>query len=252
MRQEEKQVATKLIRPNPSKEEKMEQSKKVARVRARRDEGIDSILISDISEYLEAYKDDEKIQAEIKRYHDTSKARETFKRLEKESLQRKMYNGRHDWGKDPVDDRETFQDDWWKTDALIKVANEGIAAEEKLDRSRKRKEFISKISGLTLLNNFRRKRKAKKKLESVAIDFLNGVFAGDYSFNNEESLSINLYNFIKFALQTKYMGCRGILTPSQLNDLVYEFKTQENLKDHDKATKKILLDFYKYFRENHK
>lgn len=247
MRKQEKQAVTYLIRPKLSKEERIKKSENEAIMRKRRDEGINSILIADVSEYLEFYKDDEKIQAEIKRYHDTSKAKETFKRLEKESLQRKMYNGRHDWGKDPVDDRETFWDDWWKTDALVAVANKGIKADNRQKRKRAIKDFFYVVSGRRFFTNLGRKKKEERGDNKIVQEFLEDFYLNSFRQNKHSKMSEVLADFLCFIYGRK--GFRGMMTDEMARKLADEFIELNHIKEVVNPDDKTLLAFYKFWRE---
>ena len=246
-----KQAVTELIRPKKlSKEEWKKKVVNEERIRKRRDEGINSILIADVSEYLEAYKDDENIQAETKRCRDTSKAGETFKRLDKERTQRQMYNGRHDWGKDPVDDRETFKDDWWKTVALVANSNKVTKIEAKRRRKQSIKKFFYIASGRRFLDLRRVKKDEEKADASIAQAFLDKVTLEAFKDNFDKPLSENLYNFIDFA--TDETCWLGILVRGDVEKMVSDFKEIKRLDAGDKINKQMLLDFGDYFHKNYK
>jgi len=252
MMKQEKQAVTNLIRPKLSNDEKNKKSENEARMRKRRDEDINSILIADISEYLEAYKDDEKIQKEIEKYRVSSRAIETFDRLESEKIQRDAR--KFVYGGDPIDDRETFQDDWWKTDALIKVANDGVKADEKQKRRRAVKDFFYKYSGRKFIDSHNKKKNEKKDIDDMVEGFLGKVALESFKTNSDNPLSVNMYDFLHYVIS--YKKWRLIISPSDTYKLLSKFKKQYENEDavleHSPLTAKLLKDLYHFFRKHHK
>ena len=123
MRKQEKQAVTHLIRPELSKEAKTKKLENEAIMRKRRDEGINSILISEVSEWhKEEYAD------EIKAQHKSSQARKNWRRIVK------------DKDRPSLEEVVKGQNDWWKTDALVANAN-------KLNKKGRIKRFFRNIFG---------------------------------------------------------------------------------------------------------
>lgn len=244
-RQKKSNITTKLIIPKKlSKEAEKKKLAHEAVIRNRRDE--DSVLIPDVSEYLESYKDDKKIQAEIKRCHDSSRAAETFNRLEQEAVRRQR---RVNWGAEPMDDRETYIDDWWKTDKLISVAKKGIARDKKCSRNRKIKDFFHTVSARKFLNNHNRKKKEEKENKAIAQEFHDDFYLKDFRENKRVEMSEVLAEFLCFIYGRK--GWRGIMTDDWAKKLAVTFIKQNNIKEVNPDIK-MFVRFYVFWRDGEK
>jgi len=237
----EKKISSDLIIPKLTVEQKKKKIENEERVRSRRDEDMESILISEVPREIQ-----EQEYEIIRQFAKTSKAQETFNRLEKESFLRKI--GKIAWGNDPTDDRETYQNDWWKHPALLSAAEKSLKEENK----RKRREGIKNLfyicSGLKFIADFNRDRKKSKEDKDMVQQFLDENSEEQFIDSRSNPLSQNLYDFTIFLI--KYKKWRLVMRAQAINDIIFDFKKQKSLKDDDLISKDILLDFYKYFREN--
>ena len=212
---------TKIIKPRKlTVEEKARKIEAEEKVRARRDEGIDCILISEVPTELK-----ERHKEEIKKFHASSKAKETFKRLEQEKVQRDAR--KFDWGGDPTDDRETFQEDWWKTDALIKIANEGIKRDKKKERRAKLKNMIYTYTGRKLFkiikNKLAEKSDEKNMIQSYIGDkyFESGLDGGKFD-------TIEIFvDFIYYAIE--YKKWRLCITREKAEQIARSYMLENNM-----------------------
>ena len=234
MRKQEKQAVTYSIRPELSKEAKTRKLENEARMRKRRDEGINSILISEVSEWHK-----KEFADEIKEQHKTSQAVASWRRLVKDRYSPSL------------DEVVEAQNDWWKTDALVAVANKGVKADNKQKRKRAIKDFFFIISGRRFLKRAKYNRQQKQELNSMVKDFLNYVPLKEHIRNDEEPLSANMYNFIHYILV--YKQWRLVISPSSTYEIISKFKDQyedeDAVMEHSPLTAKLLKDLYHFFRK---
>ncbi len=234
MKKQEKQAVTYLIRPKLSEEEKTKKLENEAVMRKRRDEGINSILISEVSEWHK-----EEFADEIEKQHKTSQAGKSWRKIVKDKYSPSL------------EEVIKGQNDWWKTDALISVANKGVKANEKQERKRAVKDFFYKYSGRKFIDSRNKKKNEKKDIDDMVEGFLSKVALESFKTNSDNPLSVNMYDFLHYVIS--YKKWRLIISPSDTYKILSKFKKQyedeDAVMEHSPLTAKLLKDLYHFFRK---
>lgn len=221
---------TKLMWKSKSREELDEEIRK----REIRDKNLSKrgILISEVPSDLKEYHAED-----IKKSQETSMAGEIWKRQHQRDYK----------GNGKIDTRKQMGEDWWNTPEIIAVAKKGIKAENKQKRKQKIKDFFYTYSGCKFFNNHNRKKKEDRENEEIAQEFYDSYYMKAFIGNERVEMSEVLAKFLSFIYGRK--GFRGVMTDEMTKNLAVAFMKQNNIKEVENPDIKMLLAFYKFWRE---
>lgn len=231
--EEEKKVdiTSKIIKPKRLSQEEL--TKKIAvRKEAWDRRGENSILIPEVSEWhKQEYAD------AIKEQHKTSQASKSWRRIVKEKDIPSLEEVQGNWN------------DWWKSDALVKITKKGIKREKKRKRNQKINGFLYVASGFKLLDSLNRKKKRQEEIDDIVQQFINKSALEAFRDNKNKSLRETLADFSFFIVKTE--GCRCLMSVENALIMAEKYIQLNNTDEVDCLDVQILTDFYYYFRKKH-
>ena len=232
MRETNEAVPTETMWKSKSREELDEEVKK----RESRDKMLvkRSLLISEVPSDLK-----EEFAEHIINSHKTSMAGEIWNRQHK----------RHHKSNGQVDKRKMMEEDWWNTDALIKIAKKGLKIEAKEKRKQAVKDFFYVWSGCQFFDNHNRKKKEYRANKSIAQEFHDAYYMKAFRENKRLEMSEVLAEFLSFIYSRK--GFRGIMTDEMTKNEASAFIRQNDIKETNPDVK-MFLAFYSFWRNGDK